>query len=450
MIKSLNLKILLIFIMALTIGFGGSIPITAYLFKNQVTQSIQNEYAMQSWLISDVFSRLASTERDLFLKQLSEKQKVSLWIYDRNGLRHAYGQSNKPSLTGEDIRRIQDGVDVLRRTSALPLPTSLYMGFPLQTADEQLALVIHPESSNIYELCIIFGTLILIALTIGSIKFVIFTNILVKPLKALTAATQKVAKGDYSIFLQTKSKDELGVLSKQFQQMAQEMSQVERMRQEFVSNVSHEIQTPLASISGFVSILQKDGLDEAEQLRCLNVIRHESMRLSRLSENMLRLATMDSNHHSFHPSLVRIDRQLRRMVIAAEPQWAAKRLNIHLELPKTAIQADEDLLSQVWLNIFSNSVKFTPEGGDIVIELQSGNGEIGVVLRDTGIGITEEDRKRIFERFFKADKSHNRDAGGSGLGLAIVKRVVELHGGRVEIDSNAGTGTAFTVFLPAM
>lgn len=221
MIKSLNLKILLIFIMALTIGFGGSIPITAYLFKNQVTQSIQNEYAMQSWLISDVFSRLASTERDLFLKQLSEKQKVSLWIYDRNGLRHAYGQSNKPSLTGEDIRRIQDGVDVLRRTSALPLPTSLYMGFPLQTADEQLALVIHPESSNIYELCIIFGTLILIALTIGSIKFVIFTNILVKPLKALTAATQKVAKGDYSIFLQTKSKDELGVLSKQFQQMAQ-------------------------------------------------------------------------------------------------------------------------------------------------------------------------------------------------------------------------------------
>jgi signal transduction histidine kinase len=449
-IKSLNLKILLIFIVALTVGFGGAIPITAYLFKNQITQSIQNEYAMQSWLISDGFSRLEPTERGLFLKQLSEKQNVSLWIYDRNGLRYAYGQENKPNLTGEDIRRIQDGVDVLRRTSVLPLPTSLYMGFPLQTADEQLALVIHPDSTNIYELFIIIGTLILIALTIGSIKFVIFTNILVKPLKALTAATKKVAKGDYSILLQTKSKDELGVLSNQFQQMAHEMSQVERMRQEFVSNVSHEIQTPLASITGFVSILQKDGLDEAEQRRCLNIIRHESMRLSRLSENMLRLATMDSNHYPFHPSLVRIDRQLRRMVIAAEPQWAEKRLNIHLKLPKTAIQADEDLLSQVWLNIFSNSVKFTPEGGDISIVLQPGKGEIGVVLRDTGIGIAEEDRKRIFERFFKADKSHNREAGGSGLGLAIVKRVVELHGGRVEIDSTAGKGTTVTVFLPAM
>ncbi|WP_314591110.1 HAMP domain-containing sensor histidine kinase [Paenibacillus terrigena] len=450
MIKSLNLKILLIFSVSIAVGLGSSIPITVYLFKDQITKSIQNEYSVRSWLISDVFSRLAPTERGLYLKQLSEKQKVSLWIYDRNGLRYAYGLISKPNLSDEDIRRVQDGAEVVRHTSVLPIPTSLYMGFTLQTADEQLALVIHPESSNIFQLFIILGALILIALSIGSIKFILFTSILVKPLKALTAATKKIAKGDYNIDLQTKSKDELGVLSEQFQQMANDLSQVERMRQEFVSNVSHEIQTPLASISGFVSILQTDGLDEAEQLRCLNIIRNESMRLSRLSENMLRLATIDSNHYPFLPALVRLDRQLRRIVVAAEPQWAAKRLNIHLELPKTAIHADEDLLSQVWLNIFSNSIKFTPEGGDISIELQSGNGEIGVVFRDTGIGIAEEDRKRIFERFYMADKSHNREAGGSGLGLAIVKRVVELHGGRVEIDSAVGKGTAVTVFLPAM
>jgi signal transduction histidine kinase len=257
-----------------------------------------------------------------------------------------------------------------------------------------------------------------------------------------------VAKGDYNIVLPTKSKDELGVLTEQFQQMAREISQVEKMRQEFVSNVSHEIQTPLASISGFVSILQKDGLDEAEQLRCLNIIRQESMRLSRLSENMLRLTTLDSNHYPFHPSLVRLDRQLRRVVVTAEPQWSAKRLNIHLELPRTEIYADEDLLNQVWLNIFGNSIKFTPEGGDIFIELRPGNGEIGVVFRDTGIGIAEEDRKRVFERFYMADKSRNREAGGSGLGLAIVKRIVELHNGSVEIDSAVGKGTVFTVFLP--
>lgn len=450
MIKSLNFKILLIFLVALTVGFGTSIPITGYLFKDQITQSVQNDYAVRSWLISDAFSRMGHSERDLFLKQLSEKQKVSLWIYDRNGLRYAYGQTSKSNLTDEDILRVQDGAEVVRSTSVLPTPTSLHMGFPLQTADEQMALVIHPESSNIYQLFIIFGALILIALTIGSFKFILFTSIVVKPLKVLTAATKKIAKGDYNIQLQTKSKDELGVLSEQFQQMAYEISQVERMRQEFVSNVSHEIQTPLASISGFVSILQTDGLDESEKRRCLDIIRHESIRLSRLSENMLRLAAIDSSHHSFQPSLVQLDRQLRSVVVAAEPQWAAKGLNIHLELPKTAINADVDLLSQVWLNIFSNSIKFTPEGGDISIELQSGNGEIKVVFRDTGIGIAEEDRKRVFERFFKADKSHNREAGGSGLGLAIVKRIVVLHGGRAEIDSATGKGTIVTVFLPAV
>ncbi|WP_248929844.1 sensor histidine kinase [Paenibacillus hamazuiensis] len=450
MIKSLNVKILLIFVVALTTGFGISVPITVYLFENPITESTRNEYAMRSEMLADVYSRLALAERGPYLKQLAEKQKISLWIYDRNGVRYAYGQASKPTLTDEEIRLVRDGTEIVRRTSVLPLPTSLNMGFPLRTADEQLAVVIHPESSDVDLILTLMGAFILIALTIGSFKFVLFTRIVVKPLRALTAATRKVAKGDYNIVLQTKSKDELGVLSEQFQQMAHEISQVERMRQEFVSNVSHEIQTPLASISGFVSILQTDGLDEAEQLRCLNIIRQESMRLSRLSENMLRLATIDSSHYPFHPSLVRLDRQLRRVVVSAEPQWAAKRLNIRLELPKTAIYADEDLLSQVWLNIFGNSIKFTPEGGEISIELQPGNGEIRVIFRDTGIGISEEDRRRVFERFYMADKSRNREAGGSGLGLAIVKRVVELHNGSVEIDSAVGKGTAVTVFLPAV
>lgn len=450
MIKSMNFKILLIFILALTVGFGLSVPITVYLFQSSIAKPTLNEYAIRSGLIADVYSRLPPTERGPYLQRLAAEQKLSLWIYDRNGLLYAFGRASNPKLGDEDIRLVRDGAEIVKRASFLPLPTSLYMGFPVRSADERLAFVFHPESSDTGFVLTIMGTFILIAFTIGSFKFILFTRIVVKPLRALTAATRKVAKGDYNIVLQTKSKDELGVLTEQFRQMAQEINQVEKMRQEFVSNVSHEIQTPLASISGFVSILQRDGLDEAEQLRCLDIIRQESMRLSRLSENMLRLAAIDSNHYSFHPSSVRLDRQLRRVVVAAEPQWAAKRLNVRLELPKTEIRADEDLLSQVWLNIFGNSIKFTPEGGEITIELRSGNGKIGVVFRDTGIGIAEEDRRRVFERFYMADKSRNREAGGSGLGLAIVKRVVELHSGSVEIDSAAGRGTSVTVFLPAV
>lgn len=305
------------------------------------------------------------------------------------------------------------------------------------------------SSEQIFQLRAALLTMFSLALVIGSLKFVILTFFLVKPLKALTAATKKVAKGDYDIRLPRKGNDELGVLSQHFQQMASDLRQVEQMRQEFVSNVSHEIQTPLASISGFISIMKTEGLSEQEHLRCLEIIRQESIRLSRLSDNMLRLAMLDSKHPPFHPSLVRLDRQLRHIVVAAEPQWTAKRLNIHLNLPKSAIKADEDLLNQVWQNILHNSIKFTPEGGDISIELLPGSGDVTVTIRDNGIGIAEEDRKRIFERFFKADKSHNREVEGSGLGLAIVRRVVDLHGGRIEVESGPGAGTAVTVILPS-
>jgi len=451
MIKSLNLKILLIFILALTVGFGLSVPVTAYLLRDVIDQSIRDEYAARAGMIADVYARLAADERGPYLERLSGSQGVSLRVYDRSGLRHAYGRTDGTVLTEEDIRVVLDGGEVVKRASFLPLPTSLYMGFPVRTAEGGLAVVIHPDRSDAARLAaLVTAAFILTALAIGSFKFILFTRIVIKPLKALTAATRKVAKGDYNISLQTRSKDELGVLTKQFRQMTEEISQVEKMRQEFVSNVSHEIRTPLASISGYISILQSGGLSEEEQLRCLDIIRQESMRLSRLSENMLRLASIDSSHFRFHPAPIRLDRQLRRVVVTAEPQWAAKRLNIHLDLPRTEIRGDEDLLNQVWLNILGNSIKFTPEGGEIFIELKNGNGGIGVVFRDTGVGIGEEDLRRVFERFYKADKSRNRDAGGSGLGLAIVRRVVELHQGSVEIDSSPGEGTVVTVMLPAV
>jgi signal transduction histidine kinase len=324
--------------------------------------------------------------------------------------------------------------------SSIPITYFLYK--------DQIARFIQ-SSEEILQLRVVLFTLFSLVLVIGSLKFVILTFFLVKPLKELTAATKKVAKGEYNIRLQRNGNDELGVLSQHFQHMANELNQVELMRQEFVSNVSHEIQTPLASISGFISIMQTDGLSEQEQLRCMEIIRQESIRLSRLSDNMLRLAMLDSNYNPFHTSLIQLDRQLRHIVVAAEPQWTAKRLNIHLDLPKTAVKADEDLLNQVWQNIFHNSIKFTPEGGDISIEINPGSGEVTVTFRDNGIGIAEEDCKRMFERFFKADKSHNREVEGSGLGLAIVRRVVDLHSGRIEVESSLGAGTAVTVILPS-
>lgn len=449
MFRSFSVKILSILVFALAFGFVVSVPIAAYLFQGPAVRFFQDEYAARSGMIADVYSRLEPDERESYLRRLSEDQGASFWVYDGNGLRHASGPAVRPGLTDADIRRVLDGAEVVKRSSFLPLPTNLYMAWPLRAADETLALVVHPERSGAGIVLAMTGAWVAMALIIGVLGFSIFAIKVVNPIKALTAAARKVAMGDYDITLRMNCKDELGVLSEQFRQMVRELSQLEQMRQEFVSNVSHEIQTPLASMAGFVSILQQGGLSEAEQRRCLSVIRQEITRLSRLGENMLRLAAIDSRSYPLKPSRVRLDRQLRHVVAAAEPQWAAKRLHVHLELPGTEIVADEDLLNQVWVNLLGNSIKFTPEDGDIFIELQSDGREIRVHFRDTGIGIAEEDRGRVFERFYMADKSRNREAGGNGLGLAIVKRVVELHNGSVGIDSEPGRGTAVTVRLPA-
>jgi signal transduction histidine kinase len=241
------------------------------------------------------------------------------------------------------------------------------------------------------------------------------------------------------------------------------------MRQDFVSNVSHEIQTPLTSIHGFAIELQQPGIPEEERLRYLRIMEKESARLSRLGHNLLKLASLESDQHPFHPKEIELDEQLRRVVVACEPLWGAKALDLQLELERVRIAADEDSLSQVWMNLLHNSIKFTPHGGHIRIEAACPQpGVAQVRIADSGIGIAAEDRERVFERFFKADRSRQSgdsgggagsvgsgsDAGrtsaasGSGLGLAIAKRIVELHHGRIRVESKLGAGTTVTVTLP--
>jgi signal transduction histidine kinase len=220
------------------------------------------------------------------------------------------------------------------------------------------------------------------------------------------------------------------------------------MRQTFISNVSHEIQSPLTSIQGFARALQQEGLDYEQRKHYYGIIETESARLSKLSDNLLKLTSLESDQHPFEPKRYRLDRQLRSMILACEPQWVEKNILMDVELAETTVEADEDLLSQVWMNLLSNSIKFTPNGGTISVEAKPSEDGAAVRISDNGTGISEEDLPHIFERFFKADKSRNRMLGGSGLGLSIVKRILEMHGGDVRVSSTRGVGTTFTVKLP--
>ncbi|WP_354005994.1 sensor histidine kinase [Paenibacillus vini] len=268
-------------------------------------------------------------------------------------------------------------------------------------------------------------------------------------LKAIIDAMRRISKGDFSVKLEYRSNQrEFEKIAHSINEMAGELGRMETMRQDFISNVSHEIQSPLTSIQGFATALRNPAISPEKREHYLDIIERESQRLSQMSDNLLKLSSLESDPGAFATNRFRLDRQLQAVVLASEPQWMAKTIQVELELQECEIVGAEDLLRQVWVNLLHNSIKFTPEGGAVKISLRPNNGGMEVVFVDTGIGIGEADLPRLFERFYKADKSRNRSAGGSGLGLSIVKKIVDIHRGEITVQSEPGQGTSFAVTLP--
>ncbi|MDR3563039.1 MAG: HAMP domain-containing sensor histidine kinase [Negativicutes bacterium] len=267
---------------------------------------------------------------------------------------------------------------------------------------------------------------------------------------AITEALEKISQGDFTIRLNLgfRVSKEVKELMNNVNKMALELNQMEKMRQDFISNVSHEIQSPLTSIRGFAQALHNNQLSTEDRLRFINIIETESIRLSELSDSMLKLASLEAENSKIIPGAYRLDKQIKNSILACEPQWTEKKIEIEVLLDQLEIKADESLMSQVWINLIHNSIKFTPEDGTIRVELRR-QGENAVCrISDTGIGMTEEDLLHIFERFYKADKARERSQQGNGLGLSIVKKIIDMHQGIINVESTLGKGTTFTVILP--
>jgi signal transduction histidine kinase len=230
--------------------------------------------------------------------------------------------------------------------------------------------------------------------------------------------------------------------------MMHDLQQLEQMRRDFVSSVSHEVQSPLTSISGYAKALKQVALDDTERSRYLDIIIAEAERMSNMSDSLLKLSLLESQAQQMRLASFGLDEQIRRVIVAIQPQWSARNISFELNLKAMTVTADYDLLNQVWTNLLGNSIKFSEDGGVIFVNIIQDVKNVAVQITDTGIGISPEDQKRIFERFFKADRSHSRKYGGSGMGLAIVKQIVALHQGEIRVESELGRGTMITVTLP--
>ena len=288
--------------------------------------------------------------------------------------------------------------------------------------------------------------LLIISVVVGTVVSFMISRFPLKPLRRVIDATNRLAAGDFSVRLHLPGPNSFTDLANSFNRMAEELGSIELLRSDFVDNFSHEFKTPIVSIKGFAEELKHDDLTPEQREEYLDIIIHESSRLSQLATNVLNLSRVEKQTILASRTRFDLTEQVRRCVLLFESKWELRRLNLNVELDEVTLEGDEELLSQVWLNLIDNAVKFTPEGGCVDIRLQKGESNVLFSIRDDGYGISEEMQRHIFEKFYQGDISHA--ASGNGLGLSIARRVVTLHGGDIRCQSEEGAGTEFTVELP--
>jgi signal transduction histidine kinase len=263
----------------------------------------------------------------------------------------------------------------------------------------------------------------------------------------LAEAIEKVAEGNFDTKLDEAAGGPYREIFADFNLMCRELQGVQTLRDDFINHFSHEFKTPITSINGFANLLLEEETTEEERRKYLEIIASESERLSTMSNSALLMTRLDSLGIISGSEAFALDEQIKRCAILLSPQWQRKRLDLSAELEPATCVGKADLLEQVWLNLISNAVKFTPEGGRILLGLRREGGSLVVTVTDTGKGMSPEELSRAFEKYYQGDRSASLK--GLGLGLAIVKRIVELHGGRVEARSAPGQGSTFAVRLPA-
>lgn len=268
----------------------------------------------------------------------------------------------------------------------------------------------------------------------------------------LSAALHQVASGDFSVELDTAHVGgPTRIMYDDFNTMTENLRANELLRKNFVANFSHEFKTPINSINGFATLLLdnlegKTALGDEERASYLHIIASESDRLAHLSTNTMLLNRLESQTIIESCETFSLDEQIRSCLVLLQHVWLEKKLELDINLDETSFWGNQEMMKEVWINLLGNAIKFTPKGGTLGVRLVRENKECRAYIRDTGIGMTDDVRKRIFDRYYQGDPSHATK--GHGLGLAITQRIVELSGGTIEVESTPGAGSVFIVTLP--
>ncbi|MCC6298204.1 MAG: HAMP domain-containing protein [Anaerolineales bacterium] len=436
--------ILLVFAAAVIFVFNA-------ILVNQIDNTLAN--AVDVIVGNITVDSLDEVKADLSTIEVSSDVYVQIWGVDgklQTGLRTLTGFADRPFdpnsflLTTPIYRDIQAGTQRLRVVS-VPLERNDHRVATLQVA-VNLSVVDAARVGLMNTLAVIWGVAILIS---GNAAWLTLGQTL-KPLKIITETAEQINRADdlsrripYS-----GPNDEIGSLVGSFNQTLERLEALFTSQQRLLADVSHELRTPLTVIKGNVDLMRRmKNLDDES----LTSIDQEAGRLSRLVGGLLLLAQAESGQLALVQKPVELD-LLVTEVFQEMSVLAGSKVCLHLnEIDQVVIHGDRDRLKQVFINLVANAIQYTPSGGDIFLSLERIKDQARIICRDTGAGIPAEDLPHIFERFYRAERSRTRDkATGFGLGLSIANWIVEQHGGRIEVNSKEGQGTAFAIWLPVL
>ncbi len=321
------------------------------------------------------------------------------------------------------------------------------VGVPVEINGNSYALFVrqanHLLFSGIHMILIGF---ILTFTVISLISVFLMARYLVHPIVTLKNATQAILNENFSFQLNINRKDEIGELAQSFHEMQNQLLHNDKARKAFITNMSHDFQSPLLNIQGYSGLLLNNDLTETEQKEYLEIVIDESNRLSSLTKQLLLLTSLDQSDYPSNFIEVRIDEQLKSVVRHNRWRLEEKEIELIYQLTPTVVKVDQELMMNVWDNLLTNAIKYNRKLGKVWIEMKVEKQYLAVLFKDTGIGIKEESLHFLFNRFYREQRV--QAVGGTGLGLSIVQEIVSLHNGKITVDSNENEGTTMTIYLP--
>jgi len=435
-------------------------------------QKITTELKSNAILVGDILrdDLLDGNYEDIQqkIKPLADKLNMRITVIDTQGVVLADSEKEPALMENhsdrpEVIEAVKDGFGQSTHFSDTLKYNMKYVAVSVGQDDKILGIVrfalplsqVQLEIQLIYRV-VLFGAIAAVVIALVVAYFV--SRSIILPIRQMKETARRFAKGDFSRKIKVKSKDELGELARSLNTMADELQQkienlkrMDRMRTDFVANVSHELKTPLTLIKGYIETLEDKTIGDKEQTgKFVSIIKEHSDRLGNIVDDLLSLSELELSKDCLEKTEFDLKELIDEISLGFGRALSEKKLTLNVDSQGDdfKIKADRDKIEQVFVNLIDNAIKYTKESGTIELSLRQQNRMVIITVQDDGIGILKEHLGRVFERFYRVDKARSRELGGTGLGLGIAKHIVLVHNGKIDIESEPGKGTKVIVTLP--